>query len=346
MKKRLFILISLSALIVLLLGLVGCITKKLPSNEEFENNFYSTWMSSIKDDSKLMDIAIPGSHDSGSVGVNNFYETQQSGFADQLQGGVRYFDARVTYDGDTLKYIHGSSDGGGAKGLEFEQSLTEMLEFVQKNPSEIIIIDFQHTWKNAKLDVLKMLEKKIPIEKMATKTEFSSMDEMTIGELHKLKKNFVIVWRTWDLSDSTISGKPFIYSRDEFLYSPYNGDIHKKKIKELIAHYPNYFADAADNKNINKLFVLQGVRTGSVSGFVIIDLEKAFRQPINEFVRGIKDDAKQLSRVNIVMRDFIVDEIKGAESSVENIKSILSLNKYKSLVKDDMIEKFNSIVKY
>lgn len=341
---------GLVGIIALMLGvvtfaLIGCNNKNL-SGEDFSEKFYSNWMSYMQEETSLIDLVIPGSHDSGSVGVSFFYETQQSSFADQLKGGVRYFDARVTYDGDTLKYIHGSSDGGGAKGLEFETSLQEMVKFTEENPSEVIILDFQHTWEKAKLDVLEMLEKYIPIDKMASNTEFDGLNDIKLGDMQKANKNFVVVWRSADLSNDTISGKSYIFSRDKYLYSPYNGNIHKKNYEDLIAHYPNYFSDAAKEQNSKKLFVLQGVRTGGgVGGLNILSLEKAFRSPMNKYIRSIKDNTEQLNRVNVIMRDFIVDEIKDTEKCVENINSILILNKYKGLVKADLLEKFDAIIK-
>lgn len=62
----------------------------------------SSWMSMIEDDTLLTELVIPGSHDSGTKGMNLFAETQDKTYLEQLERGFRYFDTRVMYTGGVL----------------------------------------------------------------------------------------------------------------------------------------------------------------------------------------------------------------------------------------------------
>ena len=64
-------------------------------NKITTNEFYSTWMGEIKEDTKLKNIVIPGSHDAGSYGMMPQARTQGHDIIDQLKSGARYFDLRV-----------------------------------------------------------------------------------------------------------------------------------------------------------------------------------------------------------------------------------------------------------
>ncbi len=123
------------------------------------------WMEDLDDtigDKSLNEIAIPGTHDTGTYGTNGdseftseegawvdfwrqlgkpvaiaFTKTQKESIRLQLEQGNRYFDIRPYRGRDGRLYtFHGQLAGTG-----FHSLLTEVRNFLQTNKKEIIILD-------------------------------------------------------------------------------------------------------------------------------------------------------------------------------------------------------------
>ena len=73
---------------------------------------YGGYMEYIKDDAPLGQIVMLGAHDAGTAEQSDISRTQNSDFAAMLEGGVRYFDCRVTKVRGELTFVHGDSDKG------------------------------------------------------------------------------------------------------------------------------------------------------------------------------------------------------------------------------------------
>lgn len=109
----------------------------------------NNWMGSIKDDTLLSDISIPGTHDSGSnkvSSVESIARCQNSTIEQQLSYGVRYLDMRLEYDTSvtgSIKVVHSTIDclndnGNGV--LTLDTVFTTCFNFLKNNPSETIIM--------------------------------------------------------------------------------------------------------------------------------------------------------------------------------------------------------------
>lgn len=128
-----------------------------------EKNFYTDWMDQIKDDTRLIDMNIPGSHDSGTFGVSTvplktqLGRAQEKNIKEQLEAGVRAFDLRYKMDSDGEYYIyHGDSAHGAfsectcytsysactTEKLSVKAVMDDFQAFLKQHPSETIIV----TW--------------------------------------------------------------------------------------------------------------------------------------------------------------------------------------------------------
>lgn len=78
--------------------------------EQYSNLSASKWMSGVADDVKLCNIAIPGTHDSGTYGIKYHAQfaaqTQRYNLKEQFDIGVRSFDLRVRNAGDEARIYH------------------------------------------------------------------------------------------------------------------------------------------------------------------------------------------------------------------------------------------------
>ena len=132
--------------------------KKLPwfSSQKFNNSktidkSYSNWMKNIKDELNIIDIAIPGTHNSATEAIEyvkfiNFFinwniKTQSWSILEQLLSGIRYFDIRPGKNGIIYHGIYKTN-------LTFDYITNIMCNFLDENPSEGIIMRIQFQSKN------------------------------------------------------------------------------------------------------------------------------------------------------------------------------------------------------
>ena len=96
------------------------------------------WMDSLPDDRLLRHVSMPGTHDSMAYKLKKveiYGRTQDANLLEQLDGGIRAFDLRVYCEGSTLKFAHGIK----SIDIELGTALSEMVSFLDQNPSETII---------------------------------------------------------------------------------------------------------------------------------------------------------------------------------------------------------------
>ncbi len=304
------------------------------SGEEYSGGY----MSCLKSDAKLGEIVMLGAHDAGTVGQNEMACTQHSDFGKMLDAGVRYFDCRVTEVNGELSFVHANTNSPAFWGSELTlaEACDDIVAFVEKYPSEVIVLDFQHTWDATEDKVIAILEQKlggIALDKSLADVPA----EVTLGQMREWGKNVVIVYRTPEKCEQ----KDFLYEREEYLQSEYNSGIHsisenkyEEKYPLLIAEWDKYIA----GKSEGKLFVLQSQITAT--GW-LAEAEAKFRPIANDWLADLEkaENADKLAAINIVMRDFVADDDIGSErASDEVFKIVVKLNAAKGLVDPDLQE--------
>ena len=303
---------------------------------------YGGYMEYIKDDAALGQIVMLGAHDAGTAEQSDISRTQNSDFAAMLEGGVRYFDCRVTEVRGELTFVHGDSDGVFAispQMITLDEAVDDINAFVEQNPSEIVILDFQHTWSATEDAVIAALENGLVSRgRVLTKELASDPSTVTLGQMRGWGKNIVIVYK--DTTSNVCEENDFLFERSTFLQSDYVGSIHKGEPEELVAQWQTYF----NAKKNGVLFVLQSQLTGSP----LEGREALIRPLLDDYLKEqVATNEIKLGKINIVMKDFVADNVADcAVSSKDAIHTILSLNVDKGIVKTEKLDAFKTACGY
>ena len=105
------------------------------------------WMSRIKDDVKLSEITIPGTHNTCASKCNILAKCQNISLIEQLNAGVRFIDLRCRHMNDSFFLYHGIF----RINYDFEHDvLAACAQFLSSNPTETIIamLKPEHMSKN------------------------------------------------------------------------------------------------------------------------------------------------------------------------------------------------------
>ena len=136
MKTKSIIISSVIAVSLISTSVVGFIVKQKSGSEKYAN-----WMSQLDDNVSLRNINIPGSHDTMALYsiADLAGQCQSLSLHDQLNLGVRFLDIRLKEDHDKLKAVHGFID----QKVSFETITKTIEQFIEKNPSEFIIMSIK-----------------------------------------------------------------------------------------------------------------------------------------------------------------------------------------------------------
>ena len=282
----------------------------------------STWMANIKDDVLINEIVMPGSHDAGSYKMVWLGETQQFTIDEQLQMGVRYFDIRVNKKEDKYVIFHSIING-----VEFLPILESIKNFIINNPTEVLLLDFQHFEGNSQNDVYNFITEYLYNNNLLVEnnTKLSDLEFISNLKLKDARGKCIIFWgdRSMDLSNYIFLRNNDDCSHENMsLNSYYISDYHYKDIAYLVENgYPKYF-DNIQNKIAREskgIFVLQAQLTDGNLIFGPYSKEKTNNKKISEVIKNFKNDEK-LTYLNVIMRDFL---------DIEKCEEIINLNNYK-----------------
>lgn len=103
------------------------------------------WMGKLRDDTRLSQLSIPGTHDSGAyVAGGVFALTQRMSFLNQLIAGIRMWDLRLAgpsispgCSGEVTLYIY---HGGICQKMAFRQALEAAVIFLHNHPTETVLM--------------------------------------------------------------------------------------------------------------------------------------------------------------------------------------------------------------
>ena len=101
----------------------------------------SRWMTDLDDKTEINSLAIPGTHDSGATHsiADLSGKCQSLTVKEQLKLGVRFFDIRLKLKNDKLIVVHSFVE----QGVDFEDVLSDMCEFIERNPGEFLLVSFK-----------------------------------------------------------------------------------------------------------------------------------------------------------------------------------------------------------
>ena len=273
-----------------------------PVIDEPPDPFFSQWMDFLSDDAALRNIVIPGSHDAGSVTMPSAAETQNSYIRTQLLYGVRYFEP-------------------------FADVLESVKTFLEAHPSETVILDFQHFKGGSEADTFAAVSQTLNPGRFIVKipdgmTPLEAADTLTLGEC---RGKALIFWgKAYETPESD-----FLFPRNNddgshdncALESYYVGELHRKSSEVFIrSALPQYYG-RFEKKN-KGLFVLQCQLTGKTLLSSVARREQEHDPGMTAYIREIAGDGRRLDLTNIIMRDFLTDDIR-------KVKTILELNLHK-----------------
>ncbi|MBO0432149.1 phosphatidylinositol-specific phospholipase C domain-containing protein [Enterococcus sp. DIV0660C] len=131
----------------LLVGVIflGCVLPAVKVDADMFDYYWEgrarnqTWMSDLKDNTRLSELSIPGTHDSASHGIKNstglgYAKTQSIDITRQLNNGIRFLDARVCETNGSFAMHHGVYYLNSM----FGDVLNSVTSFLRKNPGEVV----------------------------------------------------------------------------------------------------------------------------------------------------------------------------------------------------------------
>ena len=127
-------------IILIIFSLIASILAFIPS-PTIKSEIGINWMSQINDSTKITDLSIPGSHDSGALHsiADVSGKCQDLNIKSQLNIGVRFFDIRLKLKNNQLDIVHSFVD----QKLKFADVLNDMVNFIKENNSEFLIISIK-----------------------------------------------------------------------------------------------------------------------------------------------------------------------------------------------------------
>lgn len=141
-----------------------------PNSPWYYENWLTHYFNPVQSNLKLKQFALLGSHDALAISGGKAAQTQTKSLADQLSGGVRYFDLRYAYEKNIWTGVnqwvgvHPGTPGtcsphdGTAFNQKAHLGFKEIIKFCETNPSEIVILRIKEVCKSQTKDFLKFVD--------------------------------------------------------------------------------------------------------------------------------------------------------------------------------------------
>ncbi|XP_008196716.1 PI-PLC X domain-containing protein 3 isoform X2 [Tribolium castaneum] len=251
------------------------------------------WMTSLPQKLRttpIINLAIPGSHDSMTYGITKDSEvspdaepilqqlkflgpilttfmerwskTQAASATQQLKLGIRYFDLRIATkpNEDKFYFVHGLYSG------EVGGILDEIKAFLDTHPFEVVILDCQHFYAFEQADHERLMQLLTSVFGHKLLPYMSHMDHITLQYMtNECRYQVIVVYR----SDAARFGQPLLWPSGCFPTPWANTD----SIPELIA----FLSDMLKQRDPLMGYISQCVLTPS-SCFVVTHLY--FERPV------------------------------------------------------------------
>ena len=266
----------------------------------------------------LTEIAIPGSHDSGTfkldkkmpVGhdqpeilqalgsnpvlgpltkyiIHRWSVTQHGNMQDQLHNGIRYFDFRVAKLEEKFRILH------GLHGEEVFTILDSINEFLSLNKEEIVILHFQHffdvTFENH-MTILQTIQ-----DIFGTKLSEKSIENLVIRDLQKAGKQVLVLY-------TGPSGCHDFAWPKNFCRNPWANTMDIPKLLKFLTKHMG-------RRPLNCLYVSQSILTPNTTTILTKPFSTLFKatKACNQALPKWIDETGKHLHPNIIMTDFVTD---------------------------------------
>ena len=293
---------------------------------------YKEWMKYIKDEVKLTEVVMPGTHNAGSYGMIPFACCQGDDMYTQFAYGVRQFCIR--YCGNKKNEIVLSH--GLAKGKPLAHALESMRKMIDENDSEFFIFDMREYYPqkigpfsfNSEADdnvTAKLINEYLNADELCF-TDYEHISEITFEKIRESGKRFVIL----NYRDA------YPWCRGNYgSINPWNPTLHGKKpqafAKEVLSHF--------DNEQTDGIYWFQTQQTPGFDAEVRLTnprkLDKGLRPYYQSIIAAIKNNEFYLKSANVISGDFMTEDYS-------KCREIIRLNLFKGTVKDEYREIFAS----
>ena len=288
MKTRSIIISSVIAVALISTSVVGFVIKQKSGSEKYAN-----WMSNLEDNVSLRNINMPGSHDTMALYsiADLAGQCQSLSLHDQLNLGVRFLDIRLKEDHDKLKAVHGFID----QKVSFETITKTIEQFVEKNPSEFIIMSVKEEAdpSNSEISFENSLKTYLKSDIYLTDTELPSKLGDVRGKVMLLSRyeNSTIGVPAYEGWKDSVS---FTLPNDIYVQDTYQITSAEQKQNEIV----KCFDEAGHALKIN---FLSAYRTDTFPPSYAVSAAADINPWINEEINKYDDR-------NIVLYDFVTEE--------------------------------------
>ncbi len=289
---------------------------------------YKEWMKYIKDEVKLTEVVMPGTHNAGSYGMNALACCQDGTFYSQFAHGVRHFCIR--YCGDKKKGVVLSH--GPVKGATLAEGFESIRRMIEENDSEFFIFDmreyynqkigpFNFSYPTEDSEIIKLIEKYLDPEKYAY-TDFEHVSDITFGDIRKSGKRYLII-------NYRNAYQPWCREVEHIL--PWNPVLHGKKPEVFAAEVLMHFND----EQTNGIYWFQTQLTPTMNAKIKTPraLEKSLLPYYQRIIDAIAANRFYLNSANVISGDFMT-------WGYSKCREIIKLNLLKDTVKEEYREKF------
>lgn len=266
------------------------------------------------------EIIVPGTHDSGSYGISssskvdeecddstlkelvsgitaNWAKTQTKDFKEQLEDGIRYFDLRITKEGNEPWLWHCMLS------IELSDALDDIQDFATTHPKEIIILDFQDIATSSIIDEVHELITNKLSDQLVSSSSYNATS--TLQSLWESGDNIILVGNDRDDGENGLyTFRPNTYwERDVSLESEWmNTDDSDELYDDISASLPD--------RSMDQFTVAQTVLTPDSSDILELtfsdlrELNNSIDEKVHQWMGAWDCDG---ITQNIVMVDFYQD---------------------------------------
>jgi len=300
---------------------------------------------------KISDLAIPGSHDSGSyslltnqpIDVLNEHDkysryfkmassksdskllnemtyrwskTQDLNITEQLKLGIRYFDFRLAEDQhNVFRVVH------RLFGVTFEEIINQINDFSELHPKEVLLVDIRQIDTHPGTSLAHAQNRTISQLQRILKSRIcpnSIMKNLNVRYIWKQNCQILIFYNALQKSKQTSSN---IICSNEMISSPFNEKMFQQKSQWMKFLDKNYIQKRTENQ----LYVTQGIMQPHWMEIAVAgDSERAtLKNWVSDeaslaIVKWLKRKHIGKNGINIVIADFVENH--------HFVDSVLSLN--------------------